>query len=132
MIFKKENIDTNKKKKLRYFTLNRDIKIYIELILNMFSTTEIESFLAKNTTLSSFWNTKLDLGIITFLSLKIAPILISSGKLEFFNSLLINSEVSIISASITSYSPLRIVYAVSIVPLWTCFKFQLYEQDYLI
>jgi hypothetical protein len=54
MIFKKENIDTNIKKKLRYFTLNRDINIYIELILNMFSTTEIESFLAKNTTLSSF------------------------------------------------------------------------------
>ena len=54
MIFKKEKIDTNIKKKLRYFTLNRDIQIYIELILNMFSTTEIESFLAKNTTVSSF------------------------------------------------------------------------------
>ena len=54
MIFKKEKIDTNIKKKLRYFTLKRDINIYIELILNMFSTTEIESFLAKNTTVSSF------------------------------------------------------------------------------
>ena len=53
-MFKKENIDTNIKKNLRYFTLNRDIQIYIELILNIFSTTEIESFLAKNTTLSSF------------------------------------------------------------------------------
>ena len=53
-MFKKENIDTNIKKKVRYFTLNSDINIYIELILNMFSTTEIESFLAKNTTLSSF------------------------------------------------------------------------------
>ena len=54
LCLKKENIDTNIKKKLKYFTLNRDIQIYIELILNMFSTTEIESFLAKNTTLSSF------------------------------------------------------------------------------
>ena len=54
MIFKNENIDTNIKKKHRYFTLNRGIQVYIELILNMFSTTEIESFLAKNTTLSSF------------------------------------------------------------------------------
>jgi hypothetical protein len=53
-MFKKEKIDTKRKKKLRYFTLNRDIKVYIELILNMFSTTEIESFLAKKTTLSSF------------------------------------------------------------------------------
>ena len=53
-MFKKENIDTIIKKKPRYFTLNRDIQIYIELILNIFSTTEIESFLAKNTTLSSF------------------------------------------------------------------------------
>ena len=54
MIFKKEKIDTKIKKKLRYFTLNRDINVYMELILNMFSTTEIESFLAKKTTLSSF------------------------------------------------------------------------------
>ena len=53
-MFKKENIDTNIKKKLRYFTLNIGINFYIELILNMFSTTEIESFLAKKTTLSSF------------------------------------------------------------------------------
>jgi hypothetical protein len=75
----------------------------------MFSTTEIESFLAKNTTLSSFLNTKFDLGIITLSSRKTAPILISSGRFEFFNSLLINSDVSIISASITSYSPFKIV-----------------------
>ena len=53
-MFKKEKIDTKRKKKLRYFTLNRYIKVYIELILNMFSTTEIESFLAKKTTRSSF------------------------------------------------------------------------------
>jgi hypothetical protein len=53
-MFKKEKIDTNMKKKLRYFTLKKDIQIYMELILNMFSTTEIESFLAKNTTVSSF------------------------------------------------------------------------------
>jgi len=46
---------------------------------------------------------------LTFLSLRTAPILISSGKLAFLISLLINSEVSIISASITSYSPLDIV-----------------------
>ena len=75
----------------------------------MFSTTEIESFLAKKTTLSSFRKTKLDLGIITLSSRKIAPILISSGKFEFFSSLFINSEVSIISASITYYSPFKIV-----------------------
>ena len=75
----------------------------------MFSTTEIDSFLAKKTTLSSFWKTKFDLGIITFWSRNTAPILISSGKIEFFNSLFIYSEVSITSASITSYSPLRIV-----------------------
>ena len=81
----------------------------MELILNIFSTTEIESFLAKKTTLSSFWNTKFDLGITTLSSRKTAPILISSGKLEFFNSLLINSEDSIIYAWITSYSPFDIV-----------------------
>ena len=52
---------------------------------------------------------KSDLGMITFLSRKTAPILISSGRFEFFNYLLINSEVSIISASITSYSPFDIV-----------------------
>ena len=39
-----------------------------------------------------------------FLSLNIAPILDSSGKFEFL-PLFINSDVSIISASITSYSP---------------------------
>ena len=54
--------------------------------------------------------------------LKIAPILISEGKLESFKLLLINSEVSIISASIISYSPFNNVYTVCIVPLWTCFK----------
>ena len=69
----------------------------------------MESFFAKKTTLSSFLNIKFELGIITFLSLNTAPILISSGRLEFFNSLFINSDVSIISASITSYSPLEIV-----------------------
>ena len=53
-MFKKEKIATRRKKKLRYFTLNRDIYNYIELILNIFSTTEMESFLAKKTTLSSF------------------------------------------------------------------------------
>jgi len=75
----------------------------------MFSTTEIESFFAKKTTLSSFWNTKLDLGIRTLSSRKTAPILISSGKFEFFSSLLLYSDVSIISASITSYSPSKMV-----------------------
>ena len=50
-------------------------------------------------------------------TLNIDPILISSGKSEFFNSLLIKSEDSKISASITSYSPFKIVYAFSIVPL---------------
>ena len=50
-----------------------------------------------------------DLGINTLSFLKIAPILISSGKFEFFNSLFINSDVSMISASITSYSPFKIV-----------------------
>ena len=54
MILKKEKTDIRMKKKLRYFTLNRGIYNYIELILNIFSTTEIESFLAKKTTLSSF------------------------------------------------------------------------------
>ena len=54
MILKKEKILINIKKKLRYLTLNSDIYNYIELILNIFSTTEIESFLAKKTTLSSF------------------------------------------------------------------------------
>ena len=53
-MLKKEKTDTRTKKKLRYLTLNRDIYNYIELILNIFSTTEIESFLAKKTTLSSF------------------------------------------------------------------------------
>ncbi len=47
MILKNEKTDIRMKKKLRYFTLNRGIYNYIELILNIFSTTEIESFLAK-------------------------------------------------------------------------------------
>ncbi len=67
----------------------------------MFSTTDKRSLLANKTTVSSFLKTKLDLGIITSFFLNTAPILISSGKSVFFNSLLINSEVSIISASIT-------------------------------
>ena len=61
------------------------------------------------TTVSSFLKTKFDLGIITFFSLSIAPILSSSGKFAFLISLLISSEVSIISASMTSYSPFEIV-----------------------
>ena len=75
----------------------------------MFSTTDNWSLLARNTTISFLLKTKFDLGTIISLSLKIAPILISSGKFEFFNSLFISSEVSIISASITSYSPSKIV-----------------------
>ena len=47
----------------------------------MFSTIEIESFLAIKTTLSSFLKVKFDLGIITFVSLNTAPILNSSGRL---------------------------------------------------
>ena len=88
----------------------------------MFSTTDNWSRLARKTTISSFLKIKFDLGIIMSLSLNIAPILISSGKFDFLSSLFINSEVSIISASITSYSPFKIVYAVSIVPLCTCFN----------
>ena len=61
------------------------------------------------TTLSFFLNVKSDLGMITLSSLSTAPTLSSSGKLEFFKSLFINSEVSIISASITSYSPSEMV-----------------------
>ena len=75
----------------------------------MFSTTCKKSCLAKSTTISCFLNTKFDLGIITSSPLKIAPILISSGKFEFFNSLFTSSEVSIISASIISYSPFKIL-----------------------
>ena len=56
----------------------------------MFSTTCKKSFFANKTILSSFLNIKSDLGIITSLPLKVAAILISSGKFEFFNSLLIN------------------------------------------
>ena len=52
---------------------------------------------------------KFDLGIMIFLSLRTAPILDSSGRFEFLISLFINSEDSIISASITSYSPFEIV-----------------------
>ncbi len=55
-------------------------------------------------------NSKLVSPDVLSFPLRMAPILISSGKLEFFNSLFINSDVSIISASITSYSPLNIEY----------------------
>ena len=75
----------------------------------MFSTVESKSLLAKKTTISFFVKTKFDLGIIISLFLKTAPILISSGKLAFLSSLLISSDVSIISASITSYSPFNIL-----------------------
>ena len=61
------------------------------------------------TTLSFFLKIKSDFGMMTFLSLNTAPILMSSGKLAFLIYLFISSEVSIISASITSYSPLDIV-----------------------
>ena len=50
----------------------------------MFSTNEIDSFLTIKTTLSSFLKIKSDRGMITFLSLSIAPILISLGKFEWF------------------------------------------------
>ena len=83
----------------------------------MFSTKGICSLFVKKTTVSPFSNFESDLGIKILSFLKIAPILISSGKFAFFKSLLISSDVSIISASITSYSPSSIVYAVSIVPL---------------
>lgn len=53
MTLKIERIEIRRKKKLKYLTLRLNI-FYIELILNKFSTTEIESFLAKNTTRSSF------------------------------------------------------------------------------
>ena len=43
----------------------------------------MESFFTIKTTLSSFLNIKFDLGIITFLSLKTAPILNSSVNLNF-------------------------------------------------
>jgi len=65
--------------------------------------------LLKNTTKSFFSNSKSDLGIITSLFLTTAPILISLGRLESFIDLLINSEVSNISASINSYSPSKSV-----------------------
>ena len=77
----------------------------MELKRNMFSTTCKKSFLAKRITVSPFKKIKPDLGIITSSPLSMAPTLISSGRFEFFNSLLINSDDSIISASIISYSP---------------------------
>ena len=52
---------------------------------------------------------KIEDGKIISSPLIMEPILISSGKSEFFNSLFISSEDSIISASITSYSPFKIV-----------------------
>ena len=48
-------------------------------------------------------------GIIISFFLNIAPILILSGKFEFLSSLSINSDESIISASITSKSPFEIL-----------------------
>ena len=54
-------------------------------------------------------NLNFDVGIIISSFRRIAPILISSGRFEFFNSLFINSDESIISASITSNSPFKIV-----------------------
>ena len=75
----------------------------------MFSTACKKSFLTSKITISSFLNIKLDLGIITFSLRNIAPTLISSGRFEFLNSLLIKSEASIISASIISYSPFNIL-----------------------
>ena len=48
---------------------------------------------------------KLDLGIITLSFLTIAPILISSGKLESLIFLFNNSDFSKILASMNSYSP---------------------------
>ena len=71
----------------------------------MLSTVESWSLWAKKTTVSFSLKIKFDLGIIISFSLKTAPILIESGKLALLSSLLINSEVSIISASIISYSP---------------------------
>ena len=68
----------------------------------MLSTVGSWSFFAIKTTESFFLKTKLDRGIIISLLLSTAPILISSGKLLFLSSLFIKSEVSIISASITS------------------------------
>ena len=43
--------------------------------------------------------------MITFSALNTAPILICSGKFEFFIDLLSSSDFSKISASINSYSP---------------------------
>ena len=68
----------------------------------------MESFFTIKTTLSSFLKIKFDLGIIIFLSLRTAPILDLFQDLNFL-FLFISSDVSIISASITSYSPFEIV-----------------------
>ena len=57
----------------------------------MFSTTEIESFLAKKTTLSSFWNTKLDLGIITLSSRKTAYTILN-GEYEVIEAEIIETS----------------------------------------
>ena len=83
--------------------------IYIELIWKSLSTSGSWSLLAKKTTISFFSKINLDVGIIISSFLKMAPILISSGRFEFFNSLFISSEESIISASITSNSTFKIV-----------------------
>ena len=54
MILKKEKTETNIKKKTKIFYSKKRHFNYMELILKIFSTTEIESFLAKKTTRSSF------------------------------------------------------------------------------
>ena len=100
--------DNNLKKTLTNFlslnkseTLKQFYKVlilYILLTLGIFFVLEIFNFR-------------------TFNSFNLAMTIISSGNSDFFNSLLINSDVSMISASITSYSPFKILYAVSIVPL---------------
>ena len=67
--------------------------------LNIFSTALSSSLLARKTT-KSFSKIKFDLGIITASFLIIAPILISSGKLDSLIFLLINSDLSEIFASV--------------------------------
>ena len=68
----------------------------------MFSTRGSWLIFAKKTTISFFLKTNFDVGIIISFFLSTAPILIFSGRLEFFSSLSISSEESIISASMTS------------------------------
>ena len=58
--------------------------------------------LAKKTTVSFFLKINFEVGIIISFFLNTAPILIFSGRFVFLSSLSINSDESIISASITS------------------------------